>query len=127
MRGRRTTVPLLIGSGLLAGTAYVVMAAVKSVPLAIAMLALEALAVGIVNTISPTLRMEHAPAASRARVATTFTQILFITQPVGAVIAGLMARRYGVTAAYSLAGSLILAMMLLTDRALRRAVVTVGA
>jgi predicted MFS family arabinose efflux permease len=126
-QGRRTTVVLLIGSGLLAGAAYVVMAAVKSVPLAIAMLAIEALAVGIINTVSPTLRMEHAPVASRARVATTFTQILFITQPVGAVIAGLLARSYGVTAAYSLAGSLILAVVLLTDRALRRAVAAVGA
>lgn len=125
--GRRHTVALLVTSGLLTGGTYVVMATIRNLPVAIVMLTLEGVAIGVLNTVSPTLRMEHAPAATRARVATSFTQLIFIMQPVGAVVAGLVTSQYGVTAAFALAGSLMILVMLLTDQALRRAVALVGA
>lgn len=125
--GRRATAPLLIGAGLFVGAPYVVMAVVKNTAVALAMLTIEALAVGVINTISPTLRMEHAPPAARARVMTAFRQILFISQPIAALVAGVVTERYGVTAAFALAGSVILVVVLATDRPLRRAVAAVGA
>ena len=125
--GRRHTASFILGSGTVAGIAYVVASRVHQPVLACAVLACEAFAVGVMNTIVPTLRMEHAPPALRGQISTLFRQVIFVSMPIGAILSGFLARRYGIEASFSAAGSIVIATMLATDRPLRRAVAAVGA
>lgn len=125
--GRRMTATLILGCGAVAGMAYVGAAFTRNPWLAVSVLAVEALAVGVMNTISPTLRMEHAAPHLRAQVGMLFRQLIYLTVAVGALTGGIVARRYGIDAAFAAAGALLVATMLLTDLPLRRAVARVGA
>lgn len=124
---RQHTATFMIGCGMVAGIAYVAASRTRNPWLAVVILALEALAVGIMNTISPTLRMEQAPAALRGQVSTLFRQVIYVAAPIGAVLSGVLASRYGIDVSLATAGSLVIATMLLTDGPLRRAVRLVGA
>ena len=124
---RRGTFLLLHGAGLAGGLAYFGFADQRSALGAFGFLFVYDATVGIMNTVAPTLRLEHAAADSRARSATLFRQVIYGIQPVGAIVGGSMAHAYGVRSAITLAGVVAAVGFLLAAVPLRRAVAAVGA
>lgn len=124
---RQHTSNLVLGAGLVAGFCYIGMSDLRSAVAAAALLFVFDGTVGVMNTVSPTLRLEHAPTAGRAQTSTLFRQAILAAQPVGAVLSGVLARRYGVTACFTLAGSLIVVVFALSAPRFRRTVLEFGA
>lgn len=125
--GRRHTTALMVGAGLVGGLAYTGMAGQHSALMAAAMLFAYDGTIGIMNTISPTLRLELAPPDARAATATLFRQVILGVQPIGALMAGLLARQYGVRSTITVAGAVLIACFAATALPFRRAVAASGA
>jgi MFS family permease len=107
-----------------AGTLLVGLAG--TVAVAAAALALGSFAVGIWNVLGQSLRQELTPGRLMGRVVTGFRMIGLGGMPAGGVAGGLLARGYGLTAAFAAAAGLLalatlLAAPVLTERALARA------
>ena len=124
---RSGTFFLVHGAGIAGGLAYYGFADQRTALSALAFLFVYDATVGIMNTVSPTLRLEHAPADARARTATLFRQAIYSVQPVGALLGGAIAHAYGVRAAITVAGLAAVGCFALTAIPLRRAVVALGA
>jgi predicted MFS family arabinose efflux permease len=109
-RDRGRTRALLLGSLGLMGASYLVLASTRNTVLACATLVAEALAIGAIGTISPTLRLENAGGRAGG-VATFFRQGAYTAHAVGGVVAGFLVTRLGFTTTYTIAGLGALAML----------------
>jgi predicted MFS family arabinose efflux permease len=109
-RGRRRTGALLVAVMIGYGFSYLVLAVSHDPVTACVVLTVEAFAVGMVSTISPTLRLEHADGRAGA-VATFFRQGIYVAHAVGGVAAGFMIARLGFTTTYTIAGLGALSML----------------
>jgi MFS family permease len=96
----------LSGAGLLAGVAYLALAATSSPALAAAALALEALAVAVGNVASVTMRQAAIPTGQLGRVGSTMRLVIFGAMPVGALAGGAVAQLVSVRGAIVAAGAL---------------------
>lgn len=95
----------------------------RSVPVAAVAAAVGAGAVGVWNVLGQSLRQELTPSRLMGRVVTSFRMIGLGGIPAGALVGGLLAREYGLTAGYLVAAALtavagLLTLVLLTERAL---------
>jgi MFS family permease len=118
---RFRAVPTLTGAGVLAGVAYVALAATSSVTIAVVVLLVEALAVAVGNVASVTLRQAAIPADHLGRVGSTMRLMIFGSMPVGALLGGVIADASSVRVAIAAAGAFQLVFVAVGARRLRRA------
>lgn len=89
-----------VGATLVEAAAMVVVGTGRSVGVVAAGLAVESLSVGVWNVLGQSLRQELTPSRLMGRVVTAFRMIGMGGIPLGAVLVGVLARRYGLTAPY---------------------------
>ncbi len=107
--------------GLLAGCAYLLLAAQVSVVAAVAAIALENAGVAIGNVASMSLRQRMIPQRMFGRVATTFRMALLAAGTLGALAGGVVAATHGLRSAFVAAGTLQLVVIVAITRARSRA------
>ena len=91
------------------GLATVLVGVAGSVPLAALGLGLTGLTVGAWNVLGQSLRQELTPGRLMGRVVTAFRMIGMGGAPLGGVLGGLLARQYGLTTTYVVAGAAVVA------------------
>jgi MFS family permease len=98
----------------------------RQVAVAAGTLAVSSLAVGVWNVLGQSLRQELTPSRLMGRVVTAFRMVGLGGIPIGGLVGGLLARRYGLPAAFTFAGALsavtaLVALPFLTERSLAAA------
>ncbi len=124
---RRHTHRFLSGASIVAGLCYLALAGQRAVVPAFLLLFVFDGTVGTIGTVLPTLRLEHSRPDRRARVGALFSQAVLAGQPIGAILAGVIAQTYGVRRAFEVAGILILIVSTVITWPLRRAIRAAGA
>ena len=122
LRRRWSAATILSVAGLLAGLAYLVMAATSSVLVAQAAFVVEASAVAAGTVASISLRQRHIPRALMGRVSNVFRSIIWGAIPLGALIGGLLADTRGLRSPFVFAGLAQIALVVATAVSLQRRV-----
>jgi MFS family permease len=103
----------MVGAAVLAGVAYLVLSETAAVATAIVVLFLEAVAVGVGNVTTLSLRQRVIPAELLGRVGSAFRLLLFGLIPLGALTGGLVTAAFGLSVAFRTAGLLQLVVFAL--------------
>ncbi len=122
LRRRWSAATILSVAGLLAGLAYLVMAATSSILVAQGAFVVEASAVAAGTVASISLRQRHIPRALMARVSNVFRSIIWGAIPLGALIGGLLADTRGLRSPFIFAGLAQIALVAATAVSLQRRV-----
>jgi MFS family permease len=124
LRRRFSTATILSVGGVLAGLAYLAVAASSSVIVAQLAFVVEASAVGAGTVASISLRQRHIPRALMARVSNVFRAIIWGAIPLGALAGGVLADLRGLRAPFVAAGGAQLALVIATAWPLQRRIRT---
>jgi MFS family permease len=103
----------LVAAALVAGSAYLMLAATSAVTTAAAVLFVEAVAVALGNVTTLSLRQRLIPADLLGRVGAAFRMMLYGLVPVGALTGGLLTAALGVRSAFVIAGAVQLVVLAL--------------
>ncbi len=122
LRRRFSTATILGVGGVLAGVAYLVVAATSSVVVAQVAFFVEAAAVTSGTVASISLRQRHIPRPLMGRVSNVFRAIIWGAIPLGALAGGVLADVRSLRATFVAAGAGQLALVVATARPLRRRV-----
>jgi MFS family permease len=108
-----------VGATLVEAAAMAAFGLAGSVAVAAAALSLGSLSIGVWNVLGQSLRQELTPSRLMGRVVTTFRLIGLGGIPLGAVLTGLVARRYGLAAPFLGGAALMVLTALVSLPALR--------
>jgi MFS family permease len=125
LRRHFATATILIAAGLVAGFAYLVVAATSSVVVAQAAFVAEAAAVAIGSVVSISFRQRHIPPALMGRVSNVFRSIIWGAIPLGALLGGVLADLRGLRSPFVVAGLAQIALVAVIGVPLRRRVLAV--
>jgi len=112
--------PLLVAAGVLAATAFLVVAMTDSVGIAVVALALEAVAVGAGNVISVALRQRLIPLELAGRVSAAMKSVVLGAASAGTILGGVVVAAIGVHAPFAIGGALQLVAAIAIGGALAR-------
>jgi MFS family permease len=118
LRERLGAAGLLVGAGLVAAGAYLVMAATTSAPVAAAALLVECVAVACGSVASMSLRQRVVPSELLGRVGNAFRVCIWGALPVGALAGGAVAAAWGTRAVFVVAGLAQVVLVVATRRRL---------
>lgn len=120
--GRRVAAaPAIATAGIAASGAYLVLASTTSVTVAAASLVVEAVAVAVGNVVTLSLRQRLIPSELLGRVGNAFRTVLFGVVPLGALLAGAVAKAASPQAAFAMAGCIqAVILALVSPRLVRR-------
>ncbi len=113
LQRRLGTVGVLVGGAAVTGVAFVVLAVVRSWPLAVLVFGSSELATGVRNVGSSTARQRLAPAHLYGRVYSLHRLALGVAAPLGALFGGLLAAAVSVPVAFAFAGAVALVLLVL--------------
>ncbi len=108
----------VLGAGLVAAGAYVVLSRTSLVAVAVVGLAMQAIAVAVGNVSTMSLRQTVIPSELLGRVNNAFRTCVFGAMPVGALVGGLLAGRLGLPTTFLLAGVAQAALLIVLARPL---------
>lgn len=119
--GRVAAAPAIATAGIAASASYLVLAGTTSVTLAAASLVVEALAVAAGNVVTLSLRQRLIPSELLGRVGNAFRTVLFGVVPIGALLAGAVAKAASPQTAFAVAGCIqAVVVVLVSPRLVRR-------
>ncbi len=123
---RFTTARAMIGGLLAVAGGYVVMGFTRSAAVAAFAYGLGAVGQVVANVYSVTLRQQLAPAGMRSRVNSAVRVVVTGTQPLGGILAGVLAHVFGIATTYRIAGigsivATLLAARVITQRTIDEA------
>lgn len=118
---RVAAAPAIATAGIAASAAYLVLASTTSVTVAAASLVVEAVAVAVGNVVTLSLRQRLIPSELLGRVGNAFRTVLFGVVPLGALLAGVVAKAASPQAVFALAGCIQgVVLVLVSPRLVRR-------
>ncbi len=120
LRRRFATATLLMAAGVVAGIAYLVVAATSSLVVAQVAFVAEAAAVAAGTVVSISFRQRHIPPALLGRVSNVFRSIIWGAIPLGGLLGGVLADLRGLRAPFVVAGVAQIALVAVVGLPLRR-------
>jgi MFS family permease len=126
LRRRFSAAALFTSAGVLAGTAYLVMAFTSSVVVAQGAFIVEAAAVAGGSVVSISLRQRHIPQPLMGRVSNVFRSIIWGAIPVGGLLGGVLADVRGLRSPFLVAGAAQITLIAVAAVPLRRRIQAAG-
>jgi MFS family permease len=120
--GRFGSVPILIGTAVVSGVAYLAMAAAHGWQLAAPAYFVSGTAVAMLSVVAISLRQRLTPPDLMGRVGGAWRGVVWGTAPVGALLAGILATVGGLRLPIFLAGALQIAVAVVLARPLLRSI-----